>query len=99
MEAGTRADPAPPTVTVVLPSALLALFPGSVSPVTVEAESVGAMIDALNARWPGMGDRLRDSRPSIRRHINVFVAGERATLSTPLAANSRIYVLTAMSGG
>ena len=36
-------------------------------------------IDALDARWPGMRDRLCDSTPAIRRHINVFVDGERAT--------------------
>ncbi|MEA2742004.1 MAG: sulfur-carrier protein, partial [Acetobacteraceae bacterium] len=31
------------------------------------------MIEALNARWPGMQDRLCDSTPRVRRHINIFV--------------------------
>ena len=57
------------------------------------------MIDALDARWPGMRDRLCDSRPSIRRHINVFVAGRRATLETRLAPGAEVTVLTAISGG
>ena len=61
--------------------------------------TVGDVIDALDARWPGMRDRLCDSTPRIRRHINVFVAGERATLETPLAPGAEVVVLTAISGG
>jgi sulfur-carrier protein len=57
------------------------------------------MIDGLDARWPGMRDRLCDSRPAIRRHINVFVEGRRATLETPLAPGAQVFVITAISGG
>lgn len=42
------------------------------------------LLDALDARWPGMRDRLCDSTPAIRRHLNVFVDGRRARLDTPL---------------
>ena len=56
-------------------------------------------IDALDARWPGMRDRMCDSRPRIRRHINVFVDGERATLETPLAPGAEVIIMTAISGG
>ncbi|MGH6814712.1 MAG: MoaD/ThiS family protein [Hyphomicrobiaceae bacterium] len=89
----------PPQVTVVLPRALLDLFPGSQQEVTLSASTVDAMIGALDARWPGMRDRLCDSTPGIRRHLNVFVDGRRATLQTPLRADAKIFVLTAMSGG
>ena len=57
------------------------------------------MIDALDARWPGMRDRLCDTRPAIRRHINVFIDGERATLDTPLSPGADVFILTAISGG
>lgn len=90
---------APATVTVLLPPALVALFPGSRAEVEVTASTVDGMIDALNARWRGMRDRLCDSTPAIRRHINIFVEGRRATLQTPLAPGTQVYVLTAMSGG
>lgn len=46
-----------------------------------------------------MRDRLCDSTPAIRRHLNVFVDGERATLATPLRADAGMLVTTAMSGG
>jgi molybdopterin converting factor small subunit len=63
------------------------------------ALSMGEMIDGLDARWPGMRDRLCDSRPALRRHINVFVEGRRANLETRLAPGAEVTVLTAISGG
>jgi len=100
-EPALRDDPplASPTVVVTLPAALVRLFPGAVRRLELPASTVGEMIDALDARWPGMRDRLCDSRPSIRRHINVFVAGRRATLDTRLAPGAEVTVLTAISGG
>ena len=86
-------------VVVRLPAALLALFPMATAEVDVAAGTVREAIDALDVRWPGMRDRLCDSTPGIRRHINVFVDGERATLDTGLAAGSVVFVVTAISGG
>jgi molybdopterin synthase sulfur carrier subunit len=88
-----------PTVVVTLPRALVNLFPGAVRRVEVPASTVGEVIDALDARWPGMRDRLCDSRPAIRRHINVFIDGERATLETRLPPGAEVFVITAITGG
>jgi hypothetical protein len=78
---------------------LVNLFPGAVRRVEVSAATVGEMIDAMECRWPGMRDRVCDSTPAIRRHINVFVAGERATLETRLPPGAEVIVMTAISGG
>ena len=86
-------------VVVVLPGVLVALFPGAVSRVELAASTVAEVIDALDDRWPGMGDRIRDSRPGIRRHINIFVGDERATLATAVAPGTEVTILTAISGG
>ncbi len=94
--------PLPPisaTVTVVLPAALVRLFPGSLPEVELAAASIDDLLDALDARWPGMRDRLCDSTPAIRRHIRVFVDGKRATLDSRLPHGAEVFVLTAMSGG
>jgi sulfur-carrier protein len=90
---------ASPTAVVMLPAALVRLFPGAVRRLELPASTVGEMIDALDVRWPGMRDRLCDSKPAIRRHINVFVEGRRATLETSLAPGAEVTVLTAISGG
>lgn len=87
------------TVTVRLPALLVDLFPGAPREMQVEAASVKEMVDSLDRRWPGMGDRICDSRPAIRKHINVFVDGERVALETPLRPGATVWVLTAISGG
>ena len=86
-------------VTVHLPPALLALFPAAASPVELPASTVAETMDALDARWRGMRDRLCDSTPRIRPHINVFVEGRRATLETPLRPGTEIHIMIAMRGG
>jgi len=87
------------TVTVVLAPALIRLFPDCNGRLDVNAAKVSEMLDELDARWPGMRDRLRDSTPRIRRHISVLVDGHRAKLDTPLQPGAKVYVLTAVSGG
>ena len=64
-----------------------------------EAGSVAEMIAALDARWPGLADRLCDEGPALREHINVFVDRERAALSTRLRPDSEVHVLPAVAGG
>ncbi|RST83811.1 MoaD/ThiS family protein [Aquibium carbonis] len=86
-------------VTVKLPAVLCDLFPGSRREVSMVVATVAEMIDELDRLWPGMGDRIRDTRPAIRKHMNVFVDGSRASLKTPLAPGDEVYVLTAISGG
>jgi len=91
--------PAPPPVVVLLPALLVSLFPGAGRQVELCVKTIGEMIDALDSRWPGMRDRICDSTPAIRRHINIFVEGERATLETRLAPGADVFILTAISGG
>jgi molybdopterin converting factor small subunit len=85
--------------TVVLPRSLVALFPGSERRCDVPGATVAEVIAALDAGLPGMRDRLLDAGPAIRRHINVFVDGEAATLDTPVAPTSTVHVIPAVSGG
>lgn len=88
-----------PLVEVTLPPALLRLFPEAPARLELRAGSVREAIDALEARWPGMRDRLVDSTPAIRRHINVFLDGRRSALATPLPAGAKLFIITAVSGG
>jgi len=86
-------------VVVVLPTVLMRLFHGCPRDVAVSAASVREMVDALDERWPGMRDRLCDSTPQVRQHINIFVDGERATLDTALCPGAEVFIMTAISGG
>ena len=84
---------------VRLPALFAGLFPAAPRRLEIAAATVAEMIDALDARWPGMRDRICDSSPAIRRHMNVFVDGRRAELRTRLAPGADVFVLTAISGG
>ncbi|WP_371348184.1 MoaD/ThiS family protein [Ancylobacter sp. IITR112] len=97
--AGEWQDEAPAPVLVRLPPHLVVLFPGAERLVALPAASVAEMVDRLDALWPGMRERLCDETPAIRRHINVFVEGRRARLSTPLDPGADVFVITAISGG
>lgn len=85
--------------TVLLPRSLLALFPGATRRNEVTAASVGAVLDELDAAVPGMRDRLVEAGPRLRPHINVFVDGSPADLSTAVGANAVVHVIPAVSGG
>ena len=65
----------------------------------MEAGTVDELIGRLDQRWPGMRDRLCTDGPRLREHINVFVDGDRAGLSTVLTAGSVVHVIPAVSGG
>ncbi len=84
---------------VRLPGVLLALFPGASARFETGARSVAALMDELETRWPGMRDRLCDSTPCVRRHINVFVNGRRAPLEGAIPPGADVFILTAISGG
>jgi molybdopterin converting factor small subunit len=62
-------------------------------------ETVGDVLQALEAANPAMSGWILDERGAIRRHINVFVSGERAEAETAVAEDDRVDVLPAISGG
>ena len=82
-----------------LPSTLPPLFRDLPRRVDVDAATVAQAIDQLEARWPGMYDRLCAEGPELRPHIHVYVDRERAGLDTALDARSRVDVIAAISGG
>ncbi len=84
---------------VRLPPALPPLFAGLPRRLELDAPTIDGLIDALEARWPGIRDRLCEPGPALRRHIHVFVDGRPADLATAVPPASRVDVITAISGG
>jgi sulfur-carrier protein len=62
-------------------------------------ETVGDVLQALEAANPAMSGWILDERGVMRRHINVFVNGERGAQDTHVEAEDRVDVLPAISGG
>ena len=82
-----------------LPSTLTPLFVGLPRRLEIDASTVDEAIGTLEARWPGVRDRLCEPGPQLRMHIHVYVDRERATLASPIEARSRVDVISAISGG
>ncbi len=65
----------------------------------LEGATVVELIRALELRHPDMNGWILDERGRIRRHINVFVNGERGGETTTVGSGDRIEVLPAITGG
>ena len=87
--------------TVHLPRSLVTLFPEAPPRhVDIDSPTLGSLVDELDARWPGMRDRLLEPGPRFREHINVFVNGERERdLATPISGQAVVHIIPAVAGG
>jgi molybdopterin converting factor small subunit len=65
----------------------------------VEGDSVAELLRTLERTQPALQGWILDERGRIRRHINVFVNGEKGVEDTVIAADDRVDVLPAISGG
>jgi molybdopterin converting factor small subunit len=61
--------------------------------------TVAELLRELERAQPAVAGWILDERGSIRRHINVFVNGERGEEDTAVQPGDRIDVLPAISGG
>jgi molybdopterin synthase sulfur carrier subunit len=75
---------------------------GGASELTVEGETVGDVLKALDAAHPGFADRLFDESGALRRFVNVFLGEEDVRfldgLNTPVG-NEGLSIVPAVAGG
>lgn len=62
-------------------------------------DSLGEVLRELERRYPRLEGWVLDEHGSIRRHVNVFVDGERGRADTPVTADAVVHVLPSISGG
>jgi molybdopterin converting factor small subunit len=65
----------------------------------LEGATVAEVLRALEAAQPPVRGWILDERGEVRRHINVYVNGERALLQDRVDAGATVDVLPAISGG
>jgi sulfur-carrier protein len=69
----------------------------------VDGATVGAALEAVYARHPQLRGYVMDEHGAIRVHIALFVDAaplrDKTALDLPLAADSTLYVMQALSGG
>lgn len=88
--------------TVYVPTPLRRLTGGQAK-VEVTGSDVGLIIQAIDAQYPGVADRLLDDDGNIKRFINVFVNDAEIRglqgLHTPVGENDKVSIVPAMAGG
>ena len=72
-------------------------------PCHIDAATVADAVNEIDRRWRGLGDYIVDEQGSLRKHVNIFIGDElvrdKRTLSDTLCADSKIYIMQALSGG
>jgi molybdopterin synthase sulfur carrier subunit len=65
----------------------------------VEGATVTELLEQLEKTHAALEGWILDERGVLRKHINVFVNGERVKQDAAVAAGDRIEILPAISGG
>jgi molybdopterin synthase sulfur carrier subunit len=90
------------TVRVRIPTPLRGATDG-VAELSLEAETVGGLLEDLESRYPDMRGRLRDDSGQVRRFINLYLNGEdvrfRDGLETDVRAGDELSIVPAVAGG
>jgi molybdopterin synthase sulfur carrier subunit len=71
--------------------------------IEINAQTVGEVIDQLDAQFPGFRERICDGDRQVKRFINIYVDGEDIRflngLSTAILDKSEISIVPAIAGG
>ena len=82
---------------------LLRTYTGGEKAVTGDGAKLSALIDDLDARHPGIKERLVEGEGDLRRFVNVYVNDEDVRfiggLDAELADGDQVVVLPAVAGG
>ncbi len=88
--------------TVYIPTPLRRLTAGA-SKLEVAGSSVGEVIQALEAEYPGIAEKVLDQDGQVKRFINVFRNDDEIRsldgLNTQVQNSDRISIVPAMAGG
>jgi molybdopterin converting factor small subunit len=72
---------------------------GGNAEVELAGSTVGEVLRALEGEWPKTLGWVLDEQGRVRRHVNVFVNGERVREDAPVGPGDRLHVLPSISGG
>ena len=91
-----------PNVKVLIPTPLRKLTADEET-VQAEADSIATLMQALDAKHPGIGGRLLDDQGNLRRFVNLYVNGEDVRFlqgkDTALKEGDEVSIVPAIAGG
>jgi molybdopterin converting factor small subunit len=84
---------------VFIPSQLIAYTAGATH-VQAAGATVGAVLDDLDRRFPGLKFRVIDEQDRVRRHMRLFVGqAETRNVAQAIGAADELLIFGALSGG
>lgn len=87
---------------VNIPTPLRQLTAGK-AVVSASGSTVRELLENLEAKHPGLRDRLLDDKGQVRRFVNIFVGDEDIRflklLDTPLGEGTTLSIVPAIAGG
>jgi molybdopterin synthase sulfur carrier subunit len=66
---------------------------------SVRGTTVRAALEEVFKAQPRVRDYVLDEQGHMRKHVVIFVEGQRAALERPVSGGTEIYVMQALSGG
>jgi sulfur-carrier protein len=88
--------------TVTIPTQLRSLTSGAAE-IGVSGGTVATVIAELDARFPGIGERLLDDSGAVRRFINIYVDEEDMRFlngpDTVVGERARVSIIPSVAGG
>ena len=70
------------------------------SKVDAIGETLAALLQNLDKKFPGIRFRMIDEQDQIRTHIKIFINREQAqSISVPLSRGDEVLIICALSGG
>jgi molybdopterin synthase sulfur carrier subunit len=90
------------SITVRIPSPLRRITKGE-GEVNLQCETLAQCIDGLEARFPGIRERLCDEEGELRFFVNIYLNGEDIRflngLQTAVASGDEVSIVPAVAGG
>lgn len=82
---------------------ILRTYTGGSSEVTASGDTLSAVLDDLEANYPGIRARVLDDAGELRRFVNVYVGNEDVRflegLATATPEGAQISIIPAVAGG
>lgn len=89
-------------VQVRIPTPLRKFTAGAES-VSANGSTIGAVVEDIESRHPGLKERICDESGKVRRFVNVYVNGDDIrflnSLETPVKEGDEIAIVPAIAGG
>jgi molybdopterin synthase sulfur carrier subunit len=78
-------------------------FTAGAEAVTAEGATIGALVDDIEQRHPGIKEKICDDAGKVRRFVNIYINGDDIrflnNLDSPVKDGDEVSIVPAIAGG